>query len=77
MFRPCGFEHHFALVGYFLLACQAANTSASRVGFNPARIFNCLEVGCFLNQSKVALVVSASGRKVSPLLTALLIFIVE
>lgn len=62
---------------YFLLACQAANTSVSRSGFIPARIFNCLLVGCFLNQSSVALVVSASGRNVSPLLTALLIFIVE
>ena len=59
---------------YFLLACQAANTSASRSGFSPARIFVCRSRGCFLNHSSVAAVVSASERNVSPLLTALLIF---
>ena len=62
---------------YFLFACQAANTSRSRSGVIPARILICLSGVCFLNQSSVALVVSDNGRKVSPLLIALLIFIVE
>ena len=62
---------------HFPVLCQAANTSASRCALNPARIFICRSGVCFLNHSRVALAVSESGRKVRPLLTALLIFTVE
>src|SRR5258706_3359168 len=62
---------------YFLLACQAARTSTSRSGLIPARNFACLSAGCFLNQSRVACVVSGTDRKVSPLSSALLMLILE
>src|SRR2546423_12245419 len=54
---------------------QAARTSASRSGVNPARSFDCRSCGSDLNQARVSRAVSPSGRKVKPLPNALSIFV--
>src|SRR5436190_21930986 len=53
-------------------SCQAASTCVSRSGVSPDFIFAWRSGDCLLNQSSVASVVSATGRKVSPLFQALL-----
>src|SRR5205823_14544973 len=49
---------------------QLESTSASRSGVKPARSFDCRSCGSDLNQASVSRAVSASGRKVKPLLNA-------
>src|SRR5256714_13074457 len=57
---------------YLRFACQAARSWASRSAEIPARNLACLSAGCCLNHSRVAVAVSLTGRKVSPLLRAFL-----
>ena len=53
---------------------HAASTSVSRSGVRPACNFACRSGGSDLNQASVSRAVSASGRNVSPLLSARSIF---